>query len=298
MYTSSDDADDGYYDNYISRGLCGTGPVTQQDFTIQDAVKNGLRPKYASDGHCWICRSGCLYVPRSHPEREKIQEELLLFANRGTHPIYTKLLIYELSPMKIHAIKSLSSLDEMLEMGYGKTDLVDDIIELLDQLSMNHLPRNVKMFVKHCDITTHEYNQRTLIGAPDSLWGFDARHFSSMNIDNYQKSEWDNWIARQQKPEPEPAAATYTSLDDEEEGCDDNSISNALYRHVKSRLEKELQKAVKDWEDCNDYDSLDASEQHESGPEGSIDSVLATNPPDRLKHKSSKRKEPPPPLRR
>ena len=197
--------------------------------------------------------------------------------------------------MKIHAIKSLSSLDEMLEVGYGITDLVEDIIGILDQLSMNHLPREVKMFVKHCDITTHEYNQRTLIGAPDSLWGFDARHFSGMNIDNYQKSEWDNWIARQQKPEPEPepAAATYTSLDDEEEGCDDNSISNALYRHVKSRLEKELQKAVKDWEDCNDYDSLDASEQHESGPEGSIDSVLATNPPDRLKHKSSKRKEPP-----
>eukprot|EP00751_Fragilariopsis_kerguelensis_P030908 CAMPEP_0170925016 /NCGR_PEP_ID=MMETSP0735-20130129/12028_1 /TAXON_ID=186038 /ORGANISM="Fragilariopsis kerguelensis, Strain L26-C5" /LENGTH=565 /DNA_ID=CAMNT_0011325007 /DNA_START=152 /DNA_END=1845 /DNA_ORIENTATION=- len=293
MYTSSDDADDGYYDNYLSRGLCGTGPVNQQDFTIQDAVKNDLFPKYSSDGHCWICRSGCLYVPRSHPEREMIQEELLLFANRGTHPIYTKLLIYELSPMKIHAIKSLSSLDKMLEIGYGKTDLVNDIIELLDQLSMNHLPRNVKMFVKHCDITTHEYNQRTLIGAPDSLWGFDARHFSSMNIDNYQKSEWDNWIACQQKPEPEPAAATYTSLDDEEEGCDDNSISNALYRHVNSRLEKQLQKAVKDWEDCNDYDSLDASEQNVSGPEGSIDSVLATNPPDRLKHKSSKRKEPP-----
>ena len=169
MYTSSDDNDDGYYDNYISRGLCGTGPVNQQDFTIQDAVKNGLWPKYASDGHCWICRSGCLYLPRSHPEREKIQEELLLFANRGTHPIYTKLLIYELSPMKIHSIKSLSSLDEMLEVGYGITDLVEDIIGILDLLSMNHLPREVKMFVKHCDITTHEYSQHTLIGASDSL---------------------------------------------------------------------------------------------------------------------------------
>ena len=83
--------DDGYYDNYISRGLCGTGPVNQQDFTIQDAVNIGLRPKYASDGHCWICPLGCLYVPRSHPEREKIQEELLLFANKVTHPVYTNL---------------------------------------------------------------------------------------------------------------------------------------------------------------------------------------------------------------
>ena len=46
MYTSSDDDDDGYYDNYISRGLCGTGPVNKQDFTIQDALNIGLQPKY------------------------------------------------------------------------------------------------------------------------------------------------------------------------------------------------------------------------------------------------------------
>jgi len=119
MYTSSDD-DDGFYDDYISRGLCGTGPVNQQDFTIQDALNIGLQPKYGPDGHCWICPLGCLYVPRSHPEREKIQEELLIFANKVTHPIYTNLPFFELSPMKIHAIKSLSSLDEMLEVGYGK----------------------------------------------------------------------------------------------------------------------------------------------------------------------------------
>ena len=35
MYTSSDNDNDGYYDNYISGGsLCGTGPGNQQYFTI------------------------------------------------------------------------------------------------------------------------------------------------------------------------------------------------------------------------------------------------------------------------
>ena len=82
---------DGYYDNYILRGLCGTGPVNQQDFTIQDAVNIGLSPKYESKGHCWICPLGCLYVPSGHPKRELMQEILLLFANKGTHPIYINL---------------------------------------------------------------------------------------------------------------------------------------------------------------------------------------------------------------
>ena len=91
MYTSSDDADDGYYDNYISRGLSGTGPVNQQDFTIQDAINIGLRPFCWPEGHCWICPLGYIYVPCSYPDREKIQEELLLFAKTGTHPIYINL---------------------------------------------------------------------------------------------------------------------------------------------------------------------------------------------------------------
>jgi len=86
MYTSSDDADDGYYDNYISRGLCGTGPVNQQDFTIQDAVNRGLSPKYKSKGHCWICPWDGLYVPFDHPYRELIHDKLLTFANKFTHP--------------------------------------------------------------------------------------------------------------------------------------------------------------------------------------------------------------------
>ena len=51
MYTSSDDADDRYYDNYISRALLyGTGLVNKRDFTIQDAENIGLKPNYTSDG--------------------------------------------------------------------------------------------------------------------------------------------------------------------------------------------------------------------------------------------------------
>ena len=126
MYTSSDDNDDGYFDNYISRGLCGTGPVNQQDFTIQDAINIGLNPKCMSKGHCWICPLGCLYVPTNHPKRDHIQKKLLVFANKGTHPIYTNLLFFELSPMKIHAIKSRNF-----------SGIVEEIIYLLKILSMN-----------------------------------------------------------------------------------------------------------------------------------------------------------------
>jgi len=87
--------------------------------------------------------------------------------------------------------------------------------------------------------------------------------------------------------EPEPAAATYTSLDDEEDGCNNDSISVSLYRHVISRLQKDVQKAVKNCKDCNDYksDSFDSLEQHESRrppkfiscPNGTLFCVLSHN---------------------
>ena len=50
--------------------------------------------------------------------------------------------------------------------------------------------------------------------------------------------------------EPEPAA-TYTPLDEKEDGYNDNCVSSALQCNVESRLKKELQKAVKD---CVNYD--------------------------------------------
>jgi len=142
-YTSLDD-DDGYYDNYISRDLCGIGPVNQQDFTIQDAVNIGRSPKHKSKGHCWIYPLGCLYVSFSHPYLKFIQEKLLSSTNKGTHPIYTNLLVFELSPIKIHAIKSLHSSDVWGDI----PEIVERIIHILETLSMNHLPRELKSLSK------------------------------------------------------------------------------------------------------------------------------------------------------
>mmetsp|Transcript_38702 Transcript_38702/g.44222 ORF Transcript_38702/g.44222 Transcript_38702/m.44222 type:complete len:233 (-) Transcript_38702:153-851(-) len=124
--------------------------------------------------------------------------------------------------MKIHALKSLSSSDK------GIQDIVDDIIEILETLSMNHLPHKVKIFVKNCDITAHHY-QRTLTGPPDSMSGFRGEvHFSNMRIENYELNpEWKGWITRQHIIEPEPAVATYTSLDNED-GFVDKCIPSAV----------------------------------------------------------------------
>ena len=103
-----DNNNDWYYYNYISRGLCGTGPVKQQDFTIHDAVNIGLTPNYNYDGRgCSICPLGCLYVPASHPRREEYHEALLTIANKGSHPIYVNLPFFELSPWKIDTIKRM-----------------------------------------------------------------------------------------------------------------------------------------------------------------------------------------------
>ena len=196
MYTSSDNNDDRYYDNYISRALCGTGPVNQQDSTIQDAVNIGLSPKYKSEGHCWICPLGCLYVLFGYPKREMIHIKLLSFANRGTHPIYINVPFFELSPVKIHAIKSL----DPSVMG----DNMEEIIHILETLSMNHLPSEVKIFVKTCDSTAHQYYQRTLISASSSMQDFCGGHFLSILdfVNDYSSKEWEVWISRQQQPEP------------------------------------------------------------------------------------------------
>ena len=75
MYTSSDNNNDGYYDNYISRALLSdTGPVNQQDFTIQDAANIDLRPNYESDRRgCFIFPLGCLRGTYRQP-KGKIQQ--------------------------------------------------------------------------------------------------------------------------------------------------------------------------------------------------------------------------------
>ena len=98
--------------------------------------------------------------------------------------------------MKIHVLKSLNS----SEVGYGIPEIVENIIEILETLSMNILPSEVQMFVKNCDITAHQYNQRTLSGASDLMLGFRGEvHFSNMRIRNYELNpEWEGWIACQQ----------------------------------------------------------------------------------------------------
>ena len=55
--------------------------------------------------------------------------------------------------MKIHVIKSLNS----LVIG-DIPELVEEIIYVLETLSMIQLPREVKMFAKNWDITAHQYN--------------------------------------------------------------------------------------------------------------------------------------------
>ena len=187
-----------YYDNYISRGLCGTGPVNQQDFTIQDAANMGLRPNYKSDGRgCWIFPLGCLYVPSGHPRREEFHEALLTIANKGSHPIYVKLTYFELSPDKIHAIKSINTTENLTEY----------IIHILYNISINHLPHEVEMFVRNCDTTKHQYNQCTLIGSSDCLLGYSGTLANNWNLGNLDffleltatPEEWKGWLAIKQK---------------------------------------------------------------------------------------------------
>ena len=59
-------------------------------------------------------------------------------------------------------------------------------------------------------------------------------------------------------PQHEPAvlelAASYISFDDKEDD-DHNCVSSALQRHIKSRLPKELQKAVKDYVNYDEYEA-------------------------------------------
>ena len=78
-----------------------------------------------------------------------------------------------------------------------------------------------------------------------------------MNYNGYNPFNTSNYP--QHAPvEPEPAA-TNTSLDNKEDGYDNNYISSILQRHVESRLQKELQKVAKDFVNYNEYNPCDAS---------------------------------------
>ena len=112
MYTSSDAKDDGFYDDYISRVMRGTGPVNQQAFSILDAINIGLKPK--PRGQCWICPLGCLFVPSTHPDREQVQATLLKFANKESHPIYVNQPFFQLSYCKIHRL--ITTIDSPVDL--------------------------------------------------------------------------------------------------------------------------------------------------------------------------------------
>ena len=118
MYTSSDD-NDGFYDDYISRGLCGTGPINKQEFSILDAINIGLQPK--PKGQCWICPLGCLFVPSTHSDREQVQATLLKFANKANDPLCVNQPSFQLSYCKIHRLISIDS----------PVDLTEHIIHIL-----------------------------------------------------------------------------------------------------------------------------------------------------------------------
>ena len=132
----------------------------------------GLRPNYKSDGRgCFICPLGCMYIPAGHPQRDEFHEALLTMAKKGSHPIYVNLPFFELSPNKIHAIKSINIIENWTEY----------IIHLLHNISLNHLPHEVKMFVRNWDTTKHQY-KGTLLGSSDSLMG--SRGNPAVNLCN------------------------------------------------------------------------------------------------------------------
>ena len=120
----------------------------------------------------------------------------MTFANKGAHPIYVNLPFFELSPNKIHAIKSIKLPENLPEY----------IIQILEIISLNHLPHEVKLFVRHCDTTKHQYNQCTLIGSSDSLLGYSGTRDNNWNIRNLDfflelvsiPEEWEGYRASQQ----------------------------------------------------------------------------------------------------
>ena len=107
----------------------------------------GLSPDYTSNGRgCWICPLGRLYVPAGHPQKEEFHEALLTIANKESHPIHVNLTCFGLSHTQIHAIKSIKT----------KENLIENIIHILRNISLNLLPHEVEMFVRNCNTTKHQ----------------------------------------------------------------------------------------------------------------------------------------------
>ena len=67
-----------------------------------------------------------MYVPLNHPDRE--------IANKGIHPMYPNLPFFELSRRKILQLATV----------HYKIMIAGPIIEMLENISMNKLPPEVK----------------------------------------------------------------------------------------------------------------------------------------------------------
>ena len=103
-----------------------------------------MTPK--SQGHCWICPLGCLFVPSRHPHHQHLCDKLLIFANKGSHPVFRlHQTVFELCPHKIHRLKQT----------FPKA--VPLILLTLEGLSLNEVAPEVKLFVRLCDTTAHQY---------------------------------------------------------------------------------------------------------------------------------------------
>ena len=104
-----------------------------------------------------------VYIPSQQPNLGEIHSLLDIIANIGFHPIFNKnyctyknddphneLTWYELSPEKIHVLKSAAKIATF------------EILSTLKVISMNIVPPEVKTFVILCNPKDHKYNSRTL----------------------------------------------------------------------------------------------------------------------------------------
>ena len=127
---------------------------------------------------------------------------------------------------------------------------------ILYNISLNQLPHKVKIFVRNCDTTKHQYNQCTLICSSDCLLGYGGTPANNWNLGNLDffieltatPEEWKDWLASKQK------------LLDELIADKDYDPLNALERRLVSSLRKGLSAD-------DDYESFNASPKrlpHES----------------------------------
>ena len=117
---------------------------TLQEISTEDAIYLGMSPK--TQGHCCICPLGCLFLPICHPNHQKLCNKLLIFANNRIHSVFRHQIVFKLCPHKIHGLKQTSK------------NKFSSILTTLERLSINEVPPEVKMLVRLCNTSDHQYN--------------------------------------------------------------------------------------------------------------------------------------------